>query len=144
MENNDNKTRIIIDPVIQESKQVVQQTETVHAHTEKLGARTIVITVFGLVEILITLRFLLKLFGANPESTFVKILNGITGVFVYLFKGIFAERPFGSGYAVFEPASIVAIIVVAIIAWVVLRLLTNKNNKHVDQTSFASGTKIEK
>lgn len=149
MDNNENKetsnkTRIIIDPIIQETEQVAQQTESVHVHTEKLGARTIVATVFGFIEILIGLRFILKLFGANPNSGFIKFMNGLTGFLVYLFKGIFAERAFGSGYAVFEPASIVAMVIVAIIAWVVLKLITNKSNKHVDQTSFTSGTRSEK
>lgn len=147
MDDNDKKIykeTQIVEPVIQETEQVAQQTKRVHEHTEKLSAKTIVATLFGLVELLIGLRFALKLLGANPNSGFVKFMNGLTGFFVNLFSGIFAEKSFGGGSAVFEPASIVAMIVVAIIAWVVLKLMAHSSNKHIDETSFTSGTRLEK
>ncbi|MHB1454255.1 MAG: hypothetical protein ACYCYM_09940 [Saccharofermentanales bacterium] len=119
---------------------VSQQTQTVKTHTENLGARNIVGAFFGLVEILIGFRFVLKLFGANTGSGFVQFMNGITGFFVNLFKGIFAETSIGSGNAVFEPASIIAMIVVALIAWFVFKLMTPKSEKRTDQTSFTSNS----
>lgn len=124
-------------PVVQNTGPVSQQTETVKTHTENLGARNIVGAFFGLVEILIGFRFVLKLFGANTGNGFVQFMNGVTGFFVDLFKGIFAETAIG-GNAVFEPASIIAMIVVALIAWFVFKLMTPKSDKRTDQTSFTS------
>lgn len=125
-------------PVVQNTEPVSQQTESVKTHTENLGGRNIVSAFFGLVEILIAFRFVFKLFGANTGSGFVQFINGATGFFVDLFKGIFAEVSFGGGNAVFEPASILAMIIVALIAWFVFKLMTPKSEKRTDQTSFTS------
>ncbi|MHB8962950.1 MAG: hypothetical protein ACYC5K_07320 [Saccharofermentanales bacterium] len=125
------------EPVVHHTEPVSQQTQSVKTHTENLGGRNIVSAFFGLVEILIGFRFLFKLFGANTGSGFVQFINGATGFFVNLFKGIFAEVSFGDN-AVFEPASILAMIIVALIAWFVFKLMTPKSEKHTDQTSYTS------
>lgn len=117
-----------------------QQTKSVKTHTENLGGRNIVAAFFGLIEILIAFRFVLKLFGANAGNGFVKFLYTLTGYFVNLFKGIFAEVTIGSGKAVFEPASIIAIIIVAFIAWFIFRLMTPKKEQITDKTSYTSST----
>ena len=142
MDNNDQNTNqytVTSTQNTQHSEPVTHQTQTVRKHTEQLGARNIVAAIFGLIEILIVMRFVLKLFGANINNGFVIFMNSLTGFFVNLFKGIFAERAFGNGYAVFEPASIVALIVVALIAWFVLRLMTRNNDKRTEQTSVTAG-----
>ena len=125
-------------PIVQTTEPVSQQTQTVKTHTENLGARNIVGAFFGLIEILIGFRFVLKLFGANTGSGFVQFMNGVTGFFVNLFRGIFAEVSIGGGNAVFEPASIIAMIVVALVAWFIFKLMTPKSDKRTDQTSFTS------
>lgn len=126
------------EPIVHHTEPVSQQTQSVKTHTENLGGRNIVSAFFGLVEILIAFRFLFKLFGANTGSGFVQFINGATGFFVNLFKGIFAEVSFGGGNAVFEPASILAMIIVALIAWFVFKLMTPKSEKRTDQTSYTS------
>jgi uncharacterized membrane protein len=143
MENNNQNmknTNPASEPVTKHEEPVTQKTQTVRTHVENLGARRIVAAIFGLIEILIALRFALKLFGANINNGFVKFMNAVTGIFVALFKGIFPETSIGSGDAVFEPASIVALIVVALIAWFVLRLMTRNNEKRTDQTSVKIDT----
>lgn len=126
------------EPIMHHTEPVSQQTQSVKTHTENLGGRNIVSAFFGLVEILIAFRFVFKLFGANTGSGFVQFINGATGFFVNLFRGIFAEVSFGGGNAVFEPASILAMIIVALIAWFIFKLMTPKSEKRTDQTSFTS------
>jgi len=68
----------------------------------------------GLIDVLVGLRFLLKLFGASTESPFVALLYVITGVLVAPFRGIFPVS--GQGAFVFEPASLVALVIYPLIA----------------------------
>lgn len=80
---------------------------------------------FGVLEILLAFRLLLKLAGANISSAFVGFIYGLTGIFILPFEGIF-RRGFGQGVettSVFEPATLVAIIVYAVVAWGIVRLV---------------------
>lgn len=79
----------------------------------------------GILETLLALRFLLKMFGANPASGFASFLYSLTDVFTGPFKGIFST-PTGEGdivSAVFEPATLLAMVVYALIAWAVIKLV---------------------
>lgn len=84
-------------------------------------ARRIVYFTLGIIEFLLLFRFLLRLFGANPLSPFAAFIYAITGVFVYPFTGLFPDV--GAGRAVFEPQTLVAMAVYAVIAWGIDRLL---------------------
>ncbi len=80
---------------------------------------------FGVLEILLVFRLVLKLMGASVGSAFVSSIYGITGVFIAPFQGIF-RRGFAEGIettSVFEPATLVAIIVYAAVAWGVVKLV---------------------
>jgi len=63
--------------------------------------------------------------GASHSSPFVNIIYGITGVFVLPFEGIF-RRGFTHGLettSVIEPSVAVALIVYAILAWGIVKLM---------------------
>lgn len=80
---------------------------------------------FGVLEILLVFRLILKLLGANPSSSFVNLIYNLTGVFVRPFSGIFPAG-FNQGVvttSIFEPATLVAIIVYAVIAWGIVELV---------------------
>jgi hypothetical protein len=68
----------------------------------------------GVIDVLVGLRFLLKLLGASLASPFVVLLYGITGTLVAPFRGIFPVT--GQGRFVFEPASLVALVIYPLIA----------------------------
>jgi hypothetical protein len=76
---------------------------------------------FGFLEILLAIRLLLKLTGANVASGFVSFIYGITGILVLPFRGIFGQA-YASG-SIFEPATIVAIFVYMLIAWGIVKLI---------------------
>jgi hypothetical protein len=81
--------------------------------------------VFGVLEALLVFRLVLKVAGASVGSGFVRFVYGFTGVFIVPFEGIF-RRWFGTGAettSVFEPSTFVAIIVHALVAWGIVRLV---------------------
>ena len=80
---------------------------------------------FGALEILLVFRLVLKLTGASLSSAFVGLIYGLTGVFILPFEGIF-RRGFAQGVettSVLEPSTLVAIIVYAVLAWGIVKLL---------------------
>lgn len=81
--------------------------------------------IVGVVDVLIALRFFLKLLGASTQSSFVSFIYGVSGPLVAPFHGIFPDS--GSGANIFESAALVAIVVYALIGWgavVLVRIIT--------------------
>jgi len=76
--------------------------------------------IFGLIEGLIAIRFVLKALGANPSAGFAEFIYGMTGILVAPFVGLFGNPQ--SGGTVLELSSIVALIVYALVAWLLGRL----------------------
>src|ERR1700716_1342311 len=70
--------------------------------------------VVGLLDTLIAIRFLLKVFGANP-APFVRFMYDLTWPLVAPFHGIFNSDQVGR--SVFEPESLVAIVIYLLIGW---------------------------
>ena len=80
---------------------------------------------FGALEVLLAFRLVLKLMGASLASAFVGLIYGITGIFILPFEGIF-RRGFTEGIettSVLEPSTLVALIVYAVLAWGIVKLL---------------------
>ena len=77
--------------------------------------------VFGLIEGLILVRFILKALGANPSAGFAQFIYGITAPLVAPFYGMFGN-PTAQG-SVLELHSIVALIVYALVAWLIAKLV---------------------
>ncbi len=81
---------------------------------------------FGALEILLAFRLVFKLAGASMGSAFVGLIYGITGIFILPFEGIF-RRGFTQGIettSVLEPSTFVALIVYAVLAWGIVKLLS--------------------
>lgn len=88
--------------------------------------------IFIIIEVILAFRLVLKLLGANAENIFVKFIYGVSQVFVGVFQGIFSDASTEGleTTAVFEPGTVIAMIVIAIIAWIVMKLIeTNKRSK---------------
>jgi len=92
----------------------------VRAPLEAVAARVIMF-VFGVIEVLIAIRFVLMLTGANAEAGFVKMIYGISGIFMAPFVAIFNTQQ--AGGAVFEWSALVAIAVYALVAWGLVALI---------------------
>ncbi|MFN8381730.1 MAG: YggT family protein [Anaerolineales bacterium] len=82
----------------------------------------IILLVFSTLEGLIALRILLKLIGANPEALLVALIYGITSLFLLPFTGLVQSQTVGS--MVFEISSMFAVVVYALAAMLVERIIT--------------------
>jgi hypothetical protein len=88
-------------------------------------AAAVVGFIVGIVDILIAARFLGKLLGASSTSAFVNGIYQVSGVLVAPFTGIFGDT--GNKTNMFETASLVALVVYAVIGWgivVLIRIMT--------------------
>ncbi len=101
---------------------------TTEVKSEASGSQTIeyiIYFIFGLLDILLAFRLILKLTGASTSSGFVNLIYDITRIFILPFEGIFNQ---GSAdiletTSVFEPATLVALVVYGILAWGIVKLI---------------------
>src|SRR3990172_8884248 len=99
-------------------------TETKRVATGTQTIEYLIYFFLGLLEVLLAFRLVLKLTGASLASAFVKMIYGLTGIFILPFEGIF-RRGFSQGIettSVLEPSTVVAIIVYAVLAWGIVKL----------------------
>jgi uncharacterized protein YggT (Ycf19 family) len=82
---------------------------------------TIAWFVLGIVEALLIIRVVLKALAANPAAGFSQLIDNVTAPLVLPFQGIF-PTPATSG-SVLELSALVAIVVYALIAWGIVRLI---------------------
>ncbi|MDD2270486.1 MAG: YggT family protein [Candidatus Dojkabacteria bacterium] len=85
----------------------------------------IIYFIFGLLNILLAFRFILKLTGASTSSIFVNFIYDLSRVLILPFEGIFnrGTAQIMESTSIFEPATIVAIIVYAVLAWGIVKLI---------------------
>jgi len=87
--------------------------------------RKIVYYILGIIEAFFAFRLMFKLLGANPGSVFVSLIYTVSGAFLAPFSGIFrtAVTKGIETKSVLEPATIIAMIVYALIAYGIVRLI---------------------
>lgn len=109
--------------------------ETTQRVETSVGGKTTAINavwyVYGFIAVLLAIRFILKLLGANSDSGFVEFTYSISGIFSVPFDSVFGvtTAQAGSTQSVFEPSILVALAVYALVAWGATKLLM-LNEKH--------------
>lgn len=106
-------------------------------HTEVRAPVEVVVSrvvwfLFGFIEVLIAMRFVLKMFGASAEAGFVQLIYGVSGVFMAPFVAIFGTARVSG--ATFEWSALVAIAVYALIAWGIVQLMRAVNPRERSET----------
>ncbi|HTX78995.1 MAG TPA: YggT family protein [Longilinea sp.] len=76
---------------------------------------------FGILESLIGLRVILKLIDANPANTFARLLYEVTDLFLKPFISLVVNP--ASGGLVLEITSLIAMVVFAMICWMIDQLV---------------------
>jgi hypothetical protein len=76
--------------------------------------------IFGVIEALIAIRFVLRLLGANAEAGFASLIDRLSTPLVAPFVGLFGT-PQLNGY-VLELEALVAIVVYGLVAWGLAKL----------------------
>jgi hypothetical protein len=76
--------------------------------------------IVGFLDTLIAIRFVLKLFGANP-APFVRFMYDVTWPLIAPFHGIFNTTQ--EGRSILEPESLVAMAIYTLIGWGLVSLI---------------------
>jgi uncharacterized protein YggT (Ycf19 family) len=84
-------------------------------------AMDLVYLVFGVIDGLLLIRLVLKLLGANTSAAFTQWIYNVTDFFLAPFHNLLPT--IGNNNSVLEMSVIVAILVYALIGWVMARLM---------------------
>ncbi|MBU7006241.1 YggT family protein [Phosphitispora fastidiosa] len=90
-----------------------------------IKAKKIVYYILGVLEVLFAFRLIFKLLGANPWSGFVAFIYSVSQVFLAPFINIFRPGVTRGNMtqAVLELATVIGMIVYAILAWGIVKLI---------------------
>ncbi|HBW34444.1 MAG TPA: YggT family protein [Desulfosporosinus sp.] len=99
---------------------------------KNLQAKRVVYYILGVLEVLLAFRLIFKLLGANPQSPFVSFIYSVSQAFLIPFNGIFrsAVTKGIEAQSVLEPTTIIAMIVYAIMAWGIVKLIEISRPAH--------------
>ncbi len=70
---------------------------------------------FGIIEVLLLIRFFLRLLAANPAAPFTTFIYNVTNVLIAPFALVFPKAQ--TGGSVFELSTLLAMVIYALIAW---------------------------
>ncbi len=84
-------------------------------------ATQLVWLVFGILEVLILLRIMLKALGANAASPIATFIYGFTDLFLWPFQGLTGTPT--AGGMVLEISSLIAVVVYALIAYALAKII---------------------
>ena len=99
---------------------------------------------FGIVEGLLAIRFVLKMLGANEAAGFAQFIYSASGPFVAPFNNLFGNP--GSNGSVLELNTIVAILVYMLVAWLVTKvvwLLAGENRSATREVTTATRARLD-
>lgn len=98
--------------------------QSVHTETrspvEVVLAR-VVSYVFGAIEVILAMRFVLLLLGANAETAFVSFVYDLSSIFMAPFNAVFETQT--AGGATIEWSALIAIAVYALLGWGAVNLI---------------------
>jgi YggT family protein len=77
----------------------------------------------GMLEILLVMRFLLRLFGANPQNEFARLINEISAPFIAPFSTLFISPTSEGGANIFDVNVVIAIAAYALLSYLAVSLI---------------------
>jgi len=92
--------------------------------------------VLALLEILLGLRFLLKLMAANPDSGFAVFIYGITKPFIAPFALLVGTPT--TGRVIIEVTTLIAMAIYALLFWGIVSVIRIAMNRPIARTSTRS------
>jgi hypothetical protein len=84
--------------------------------------------IFSVIEVILLLRFGLKLLAANPGAGFTQLVYAVSGVFIAPFQYVFGAP--SAGGSTVEFSTLLALFVYWVIAWGIVKLIVM--NRPVD------------
>jgi uncharacterized protein YggT (Ycf19 family) len=77
----------------------------------------------GMLEILLGIRFLLRLFAANPENEFARMINNLSAPFIAPFSTLFISPTSVSKANIFDLNILIAIVAYALLSYLAFSLV---------------------
>jgi len=126
-------------------EQMTKKTKIYKTKQDSNIVQRIIYTIFGVISAILAFRLIFKLLGANPENGFVRGIYAFTRPIVGIFEGIFSSATINGAEitAVFEPATLIAMVVIALITWFVLKLITPPRGNRFENTEYTNHNKSE-
>ncbi len=98
--------------------------QLVHTETRSSGEvvlARVVSYVFGAIEVLIALRFVLLLLGANAATGFVSFIYGLSSIFMAPFNAVLKTT--ATSGSMLEWSALVALAIYALLGWGIVKLI---------------------
>lgn len=89
--------------------------------TSMYKATRLIWYIFGAIETLLILRFILRLLGANDAASFTQFIYSASGVFIAPFRFVFGTPQ--AGGSALELSTLLAIAVYWLLGWGIVKLL---------------------
>ncbi|MBD2188454.1 YggT family protein [Pseudanabaena mucicola] len=77
----------------------------------------------GIIEILLGLRFVLRLFGANMQNEFARLINNLSAPFIAPFSTLFVSPTSDAGTNIFDVNIVIAIVAYALLSYLIISLV---------------------
>jgi uncharacterized protein YggT (Ycf19 family) len=77
----------------------------------------------GVLEILLGMRFVLRLFGANPQNQFAQLINNLSAPFIAPFSTLFISPTSDGAVNIFDVNIVIAIVAYALLSYLVVSLV---------------------
>jgi hypothetical protein len=118
------------------SSQQVTRDVAAEQRLQSFKVNRIVMTILGVLEILLALRFVLKLIAANPDTGFSGFIYGITGLFIAPFNALLGTPTYGASSI--EVNTLIAMAVYALAFWVLGRVVQIAADRSTSRTVSSS------
>ncbi|GER90577.1 hypothetical protein KDW_47390 [Dictyobacter vulcani] len=105
-----------------EKRKDVYQNNAIDMANARYWMTSVIYFLLGVLEVILGLRFIFRLFGANEISPFISFLYNLSHPFVSIFNGIFNDQTIGNT-GVFEISTILAMLIYALIGWGIVSLV---------------------
>ena len=80
-------------------------------------------SIIGIIEILLMLRFILRLLGANAQNEFARLINNLSAPFIAPFSTLFISPTSDSGANIFDVNIMIAIIAYGVLSYLLIALV---------------------
>ena len=130
MDNKETQVTEVRETNVQAGNENIRRQE-VETHSDASGvsmAARILWYIVGFIVILLAMRIVLQLLGANQGNGFVDFIYGLSGVFAAPFFGMFSYQP-AYGVSTLEIGTVVGILVYLVVGWGIAKLLTLGSNR---------------
>lgn len=113
----------------------MEEIRSYNSEEKKFKISRIVYYLLGIFEAVFAFRLVFKVLGANPGSGFVSFIYTISGIFMASFNGIFrtAVNQGIETKSVLEPSLIITMIVYALIAYGIVRIIEIYGDKEKER-----------